>query len=281
MRWIGPTPSSERGLHAAAVQLETLDAGRRVVDQHDRALHLVALDAIRRIRELVAGDHANAIVPFRQVRGLPGVGFLGELLSGLQHVEPVGGARPAGTARGSAARPCRGCRPSSSARRSVSGFLSIGPPDCARPVGRGVRSSALLRLLRAGAGFDLGQHRAQVVGEKRDRRARPARPRDPGSSARAPGGNAPAGSRPAPGATIGLLQALQASSGSLVLPVRVEISTAPVESQVMRPKRARRPASSTLLVHTASGAADAAHRMQHRRIARGDEALLAASSRAR
>ena len=36
-------------------------------------------------------------------------------------------------------------------------------------------------------------------------------------------------------------------------PVRVETSMAPVASQLMRPNRARSPASSTLLVQTASG----------------------------
>ena len=73
------------------------------------------------------------------------------------------------------------------------------------------------------------------------------------------------------------LHALQVSSGSLVLPVRSrELDPAPVASQVTLPKRARSPASSTLLVHTASGPPSPFTRVHDCRVAGDDELILTA-----
>src|SRR6266850_6860517 len=54
-----------------------------------------------------------------------------------------------------------------------------------------------------------------------------------------------------PGAASAALHSVHVLSGTWVLPLRVESSTAPVDRHVRRPKWARSPASRTLLVHTA------------------------------
>src|SRR5262245_24344062 len=123
----------------------------------------------------------------------------------------------------------------------ASGFFETGPPD-ALSASSLARTRALTSLTTARR---LSVTNATSNDESSAARSLAKRART--WKYRAAGLSTSLGSEPS------RLHGLQVSSGSLVLPVRVETSSAPVDSQLRRPKRARSPASSTLLVQTASG----------------------------
>ena len=74
---------------AAPVDAQLLHRGRGVVHQDHLALSLVALHAIRRVRQLVAGEDAHPIAPLGEIRRVPGIALRGVHLVGLQDVEPL------------------------------------------------------------------------------------------------------------------------------------------------------------------------------------------------